>query len=157
MALSDSLIFTLVLVMTACGWEKPLDSSARVATTKQLQVFHLGHSLVGRDIPAMPEQLAGVVHDDHGSQLGWAVTSKSHSEPIVPISGFEQENARVYWQDAMMTVQSGRIAASVEPIRWSRREPSFGAGLSLHTGSGLEGGGEKHPKAEFAHSMSRPR
>ena len=36
-----------------------------------LRVYHLGHSLVGRDMPAMLAQLAGAGHH-YDSQLGWA-------------------------------------------------------------------------------------
>ncbi len=39
-----------------------------------LTVFHLGHSLVGRDMPAMLAQLAG--HGSHASQLGWERTAQ---------------------------------------------------------------------------------
>ena len=36
-------------------------------------VFHIGHSLVGRDMPAMLAQLAGEGHE-YASQLGWGAT-----------------------------------------------------------------------------------
>lgn len=47
-----------------------------------MSVFHLGHSLVGRDMPAMLAQLAG---HDHASQLGWGTPLKAHWEPDEPI------------------------------------------------------------------------
>lgn len=56
-----------------------------------LSVFHLGHSLVGRDMPAMLEQLAGAGHD-HASQLGWGTSLREHWDPDLPINGFDQEN-----------------------------------------------------------------
>ena len=56
-----------------------------------LNVFHLGHSLVGRDMPAMLAQLAPEGHD-YASQLGWGTPLRSHWYPDVPINGFEAEN-----------------------------------------------------------------
>lgn len=53
-------------------------------------VFHLGHSLVGRDMPAMVAQLAGAGHVYH-SQLGWGASLKNHWDD--DISGFAEENA----------------------------------------------------------------
>ncbi len=70
------------------------------------QVFHIGHSLVGRDMPAMLAQLAGDGHD-YASQLGWGATLQSHWDPDVPINGFEQENAHDKYRDAHDAVGSG--------------------------------------------------
>ncbi|KIN73198.1 hypothetical protein [Sulfitobacter guttiformis] len=56
-----------------------------------LRVFHLGHSLVGRDMPAMVAQLAPVDHDFR-SQLGWGTPLRAHWEPDVPVNGFDTEN-----------------------------------------------------------------
>ena len=77
-----------------------------------LQVFHLGHSLVGRDMPAMLAQLAG---DGHGydSQLGWGTSLKQHWEPDEPINGFETENAHDRFRDAHEAVISGDYNAVV--------------------------------------------
>lgn len=107
----------LLLLMSACGMQKSLSSAALdqlYATPlsppdKPLRVFHLGHSLVNRDMPAMLEQLAGKGHD-YRSQLGWGATLKSHWEPAnVPINGFEQENAHPRYGDARMAVKSGKF------------------------------------------------
>lgn len=70
------------------------------------QVFHLGHSLVGRDMPAMLAQLAGEGHD-YASQLGWGATLQSHWDPDVPINGFAEENAHDKYRDAHEAVESG--------------------------------------------------
>ncbi len=43
-----------------------------------LKTYHVGHSQVGRDMPAMLAQLAG--HEYH-SQLGWGTSLKEHWEP----------------------------------------------------------------------------
>ncbi|WP_342069662.1 hypothetical protein [Yoonia algicola] len=75
-------------------------------------VFHIGHSLVGRDMPAMLAQLAGQGHD-YASQLGWGATLQSHWEPDVPINGFAEENAHDKYRDAHEAVESGDYDAIV--------------------------------------------
>ncbi|MEO0929941.1 MAG: hypothetical protein AAFY14_04740 [Pseudomonadota bacterium] len=78
----------------------------------QRQVFHIGHSLVGRDMPAMLAQLAG---DGHGyaSQLGWGATLKSHWDPNEPINGFDTENNHPAYRDAHEAVESGDYDALI--------------------------------------------
>jgi hypothetical protein len=76
------------------------------------QVFHIGHSLVGRAMPAMLAQLAGEGHN-YASQLGWGATLKSHWEPDVPINGFAEENAHDKYRDAHEAVESGDYDALV--------------------------------------------
>lgn len=76
------------------------------------QVFHIGHSLVGRNMPAMLAQLAGNGHD-YASQLGWGATLKSHWDPDVPINGFAEENAHDKYRDAHEAVASGDYNALV--------------------------------------------
>lgn len=110
----------LLLLLSACGMQKSLSSEAlaQLYTTplappdKPLRVFHLGHSLVNRDMPAMLEQLAGAGHD-HRSQLGWGASLRSHWEPGVKINGFEQENAHPRYEDARSAVKSGTFDALV--------------------------------------------
>jgi hypothetical protein len=75
-------------------------------------VFHIGHSLVGRDMPAMLAQLAVEGHD-YASQLGWGATLKSHWESDVPINGFAEENAHDKYRDAHKAVESGDYDALV--------------------------------------------
>jgi hypothetical protein len=106
----------LLLLVSACGLQESLSSevmaqlyaSPLAPPDKPLRVFHLGHSLVGRDMPAMLEQLAGPGHD-HRSQLGWGTTLKSHWEPDVPINGFEQMNAHPKYEDALSAVRGGKF------------------------------------------------
>ena len=120
MLLRHFLKILLVMGLAGCGWQKSLDTAALSALYGQplappeapLRVFHIGHSLVGRDMPVMLEQLAGAGHD-HRSQLGWGATLKSHWEPDVPINGFEQENAHSRYQDAMAAVKGGGFDALV--------------------------------------------
>ena len=77
-----------------------------------LSVYHLGHSLVGRDMPAMLAQLAGAGHDYH-SQLGWGTPLRDHWEPDLPINGFETENAHPRFRDARAAIASGQYDAVV--------------------------------------------
>lgn len=111
-----SLKYLLAFVLSACGWQKTLDPAsldtmyaiALNPPDKPLRVFHIGHSLVNKDIPMMLEQLAGAGHD-HRSQLGWGAPLKSHWEPDVPVNGFDVENAHPRYQDARQAVDSGQF------------------------------------------------
>ncbi len=77
-----------------------------------MRVYHLGHSLVGRDIPAMLSQLAG---DGHGydSQLGWGTSLKEHWEPDLVINGFDAENDHPRYRPAREAIGSGEYDAFV--------------------------------------------
>jgi hypothetical protein len=87
------------LLAAAYGRELP-------AGTGPLRVYHLGHSLVGRDMPAMLAQLAPAGHG-YESQLGWGASLRAHFEPDVPIAGFERENAHARFRPAHEAVISG--------------------------------------------------
>ncbi|WP_434618762.1 hypothetical protein [Tabrizicola sp. M-4] len=76
-----------------------------------LAVFHIGHSLVNRDMPAMLAQLAGEGHR-YESQLGWGATLQSHWGDT-PVNGFEQENAHPRFRPAREAVDSGDYDALV--------------------------------------------
>jgi len=77
-----------------------------------LATYHLGHSLVGRDMPAMLAQLAGGAHSYH-SQLGWGTSLKEHWEPDLAINGFEAENAHDHFRPARKALKSGAYDAIV--------------------------------------------
>lgn len=77
-----------------------------------LRVFHLGHSLVGRDMPAMLAQLAGQGHR-YNSQLGWGTSLKEHWEDDLPINGFDSENAHPNFRPASEAIASGVYDAVV--------------------------------------------
>ena len=77
-----------------------------------LGVFHLGHSLVGRDMPAMLAQLAPKGHE-YASQLGWGTPLRSHWYPDVPINGFEAENDHPKFLPARETLAEGGFDAVV--------------------------------------------
>ena len=91
--------------------------------TGPLRVYHLGHSLVGRDMPAMLAQFAG---HDHASQLGWGTPLRAHWEDRVEITGFEAENAHPHFRPARAALASGSYDALVltemvelrDAIRW---------------------------------------
>jgi len=110
----------LALLLSACGWQKTLEPQALdslyatplTPPEKPLKVFHIGHSLVNRDMPLMLEHLAGHGHD-HRSQLGWGASLQSHWEPKIPVNGFEVENAHARYQDARQAIDSGAFDAVV--------------------------------------------
>lgn len=75
-----------------------------------LRTYHLGHSLVGRDMPAMLAQLAGHSYE---SQLGWGTSLREHWDPALPVNGFEKENAHDRYRDGLEAVGSGEYDALV--------------------------------------------
>lgn len=76
-----------------------------------LTVYHLGHSLVGRDMPAMLAQLAGNGHR-YDSQLGWGTTLKAHWGDDT-INGFDSENDHPRFRAAHEAAKSGDYDAVV--------------------------------------------
>lgn len=114
----------LALLLSACGLARctpePLEGAALEAVYATplappeggLSVFHLGHSLVGRDMPAMLEQLAGAGHR-HASQLGWGTPLRAHWEPDVEIKGFGPENDHPRHRAAGAALDSGAHDAVV--------------------------------------------
>jgi hypothetical protein len=78
---------------------------------KPMTVFHLGHSLVNRDMPAMLAQLAPTGHQ-YDSQLGWGTTLQAHWGDA-PINGFEAENAHPRFRPALEAVRSGDYDAII--------------------------------------------
>lgn len=81
-----------------------------------LNIFHIGHSLVGQDMPAMLMQMAdasiGPGHD-YRTQAGWGTFMKAHWDPDVPINGFEEGNSHAFYRDAREAVHSGTLDALV--------------------------------------------
>ncbi len=82
----------------SAGWRMVRERRARALYAAPLpppdtgmHVYHLGHSLVGRDMPAMLAQLAPTGHD-FASQLGWGTSLRAHWYPDVPVNGFAAEN-----------------------------------------------------------------
>ena len=86
--------------------------TARYATAlpakRPQAVYHLGHSLVGRDMPAMLSQLMG---NRYHSQLGWGASMRNHWQSDVP--GFAEENATPAFRPARDALASGDYDALV--------------------------------------------
>lgn len=76
----------------------------------KLRVYHLGHSLVGRDMPAMLAQMAG---HDYALQLGWGTALREHFQGPKAINGFDAENATPHYRDAHQALASGEYDAFV--------------------------------------------
>lgn len=72
--------------------------------SRPLTVYHLGHSLVGRDMPSFLAQMAG---HSHHSQLGWGTPLRAHWEDAIEITGFEAENAHDRFSPAKESLESG--------------------------------------------------
>ncbi|MGR3761992.1 hypothetical protein ACUXV3_17990 [Roseobacteraceae bacterium NS-SX3] len=77
-----------------------------------LNVYHLGHSLVGPDMPHMLAQLAPRGHS-YNSQLGSGTTLKAHWEPEEGILDFETANAAPAFRPARAAIGSGEYDAVV--------------------------------------------
>lgn len=77
-----------------------------------LNVYHLGHSLVGRDMPVMLTQLGGEGHS-FSSQLGWGANLRQHWDPGVAIDGFDEENTHSQHRDPHEALASGTYDAVV--------------------------------------------
>lgn len=108
------LFLTSCGLITRCTLPDPLDKAAfdalyatpATAPTGPLNVYHLGHSLVGTDMPAMLTQLADAGHR-YNSQLGWGTFLKAHWDPKTPINGFEESNTHPEYRDAHEAMDSG--------------------------------------------------
>jgi len=129
-SLKPLLIAPLVLVLGGMGTfsrffaPEPLELEAfnalytapAPAPEGTLNVFHIGHSLVGRDMPSMLMQMAqasiGPGHE-YRSQLGWGAFVKAHWDPDTPITGFEESNDHAFYQDAHEAVKAGTLDALV--------------------------------------------
>lgn len=77
-----------------------------------LNVLHLGHSLVGHDMPEMLMQLAQGGHA-YSSQLGWGTFLKDHWDENAPRNGFEDSNTHPQFRDGHEALASGDYDAVV--------------------------------------------
>jgi len=117
----------LLLLLSACGLTRctpdPLPRAEFEALYQTplappesgIRVFHLGHSLVNRNMPDMLRQMAENAGYEHGfeSQIGWGTPLKSHFEPSAEIFGFEKENAHGHFRDVKEALGSGEYDAVV--------------------------------------------
>jgi hypothetical protein len=81
-----------------------------------LGCFHLGHSLVGRDMPAMVQQLATAAEfsaHNHASQLGWGASLQQHQQAPSDIPGFDTENAHDAHRPIGTALASGQFDAFI--------------------------------------------
>lgn len=76
------------------------------------RVFHLGHSLVGKEMPAMLAQLAGAGHG-YETQTGWGSPLRQHWEPDLAVNGYETENDHPRFREAREAIGSGEYDAVV--------------------------------------------
>lgn len=77
-----------------------------------LAVYHLGHSLVGRDMPVMLAQLAPEGHQ-HASQLGWGASLRAHWLGPEEVPGYAAENTHATHRPARDAITSGAYDAVV--------------------------------------------
>lgn len=106
-----------LLLLSACGLTRcmpaPIDE-ARVTELYQtaltppdapLSVYFMGHSLMGRDMPAMVARLAGDGHS-YDSQLGWGAELQAHWGDE-PLDGAEKANDHPRFREAHAAMESG--------------------------------------------------
>lgn len=93
-------------------WAEAHYAAPLTPPAEPMQVYHLGHSLVGRDMPSMLSQLAGAGHGHH-SQLGWGTSLREHWEPDETIRGFARENDHAQHRPARRAIASGQYDAVV--------------------------------------------
>lgn len=87
-----------------------LYQTRRAPIDGSLRVYHLGHSLVGRDMPAMLAQMAG---HEYALQLGWGTALREHFQGREAINGFDKENDTPQYRDAHQALASGEYGAFV--------------------------------------------
>lgn len=117
---SITLLLTLLITIGLYGCSKKLSEeevntlyqSVLMPVTQPLNVYHLGHSLVGTDMPVMLAQLAGEKHQ-FSSQLGWGATLQSHWEPAIPINGFESSNKHAEHRGPIEAIESQEYDAFI--------------------------------------------
>ena len=123
--LRRSPLWFLFLLLPACGLLRgcvpdPLsdaDFSALYATPPAppeaaLAVYHMGHSLVGHDMPVMLQALGGEGHLFH-SQVGWGANMNEHWDLIVPVNGYAESNTHPQHRDPHEGLASGEYDAVV--------------------------------------------
>ncbi len=102
-----------------------------------MALYHLGHSLVGPNIPAFTRQLAeaaGFSGASYHSQLGWGTSLRDHWDPERPIHGFDEMNAPPAHRPAHEALESGAYDALIltemvelrDAIRWHESGPHAG-------------------------------
>jgi len=108
---AGGLYWQLTRAPSAASVKSRLVASTVTKPDQPMTVFHLGHSLVNRNMPAMLAQLVPSGHQ-YDSQLGWGTTLQAHWGDA-PINGFEAENAHPRFRPALEAVRSGDYDAIV--------------------------------------------
>lgn len=112
------LVASLFTLITSCGTKVDHDlvtSTYKTPLTppaQKLDVYHLGHSLVNRDMPHMLRQLAGEGHE-FSSQIGWGSTLQSHWEPDIEVAGYAQENTHAEHVEVHEAITNKNIDAFI--------------------------------------------
>lgn len=99
------------------------------APDRGLAVFHLGHSLVGPDMPGYVQQLAqaaGYRDARYNSQLGWGTSLREHWQQDPPDADFLEMNTHATFRSAHQALASGEYDVFVftemvdlkDAIRW---------------------------------------
>ncbi len=108
---------TALVFLSACGLARcepePISESRVLELYKEplepvqgaLSVYFLGHSLVGRDMPAMLAQLSEDL--SYESQMGWGAELQAHWEPDVELTGGDVENDHPRFREAHEAIGSG--------------------------------------------------
>ncbi len=107
-----------LVFLSACGLARcaptPVDeatidrlySEKIAASDTALSVYFIGHSLVGRVMPALLAQFAPQGHS-YESQSGWGAELQAHWEPDVTLNGADVENDHPRFRDAHEATASG--------------------------------------------------
>jgi hypothetical protein len=91
---------------------EPLYQASVPAPEGPLAVYHLGHSLVGRDMPVMLGQLAPEGHR-FNKQIGWGASLKEHwQHPDPVLKGYEEEN----WHESFRPAEEAINSAEYDVV-----------------------------------------
>ena len=106
-----------------------LHAAPLAAPEHGMAVFHLGHSLVGPDMPGFVQQLAqaaGMDGASYNSQLGWGTSLRQHWDTLDPARNMAEMNTHPGFRPAQEALSSGDYDAFVmtemvdlqDAIRW---------------------------------------
>ena len=91
----------------------PVSAPAPLAPpTAPMQVYHLGHSLVGAEVPHLLQQFAGAGHS-YNMQRGSGTSLRAHWDETEEILDFEQVNAAPIWRAPRAAIASGDYDAVI--------------------------------------------
>ncbi|MCG7624722.1 hypothetical protein [Epibacterium sp. Ofav1-8] len=90
----------------------PQDLPALEAPEAPLRVYHLGHSLVGQNIPHLLAQFAGEGHR-YNMQRGSGTSLRAHWEDSEPILDFDAVNKAPVWRDPKEALAAGEYDAVI--------------------------------------------